>query len=189
MDATQLTPKQAAFVREYLADLDISQAAIRSEYELCSKPAGYYVYLLCDSRSGRIFYVGKGKGRRRYDHVSEAKNLRFSEGNARKHREILEILDAAGVVECPVFQDGLTESDAFALERALIRAIGKKNLTNHSSGVVTSRERFRLLLDRMRSLDAWMRIPVEPHGLWNDDAGRVAFYRKFEANLRRGVEA
>jgi len=33
---------------------------------------GYYVYLLLDPRNNKIFYVGKGKGNRLFDHISGA---------------------------------------------------------------------------------------------------------------------
>ena len=33
---------------------------------------GYYVYLLKVQRDGKIFYVGKGKGRRIFSHDDEA---------------------------------------------------------------------------------------------------------------------
>jgi hypothetical protein len=186
--ASGLAPKQAAFVREYLVDLNATQAAIRAGYELQEAPLGFYVYVLFDSRSGRIFYVGKGKGERRFAHVREARGSCVGR-NARKLRLILEIQEAGGEVECPIFSSGLNEREALALERALIAAIGKKNLTNHSSGIVSSAERFRLLQRKLRPLEEWMRIPVEPYGLWSNDTERAEFYRQIERHIQRGVEA
>ena len=33
---------------------------------------GYYVYVLVDPRTKQVFYVGKGKGNRVFDHEREA---------------------------------------------------------------------------------------------------------------------
>lgn len=39
----------------------------------------YYVYELIDSKTNKVFYVGKGQKNRMYDHVRKAKsNQRFS---------------------------------------------------------------------------------------------------------------
>lgn len=54
----------------------------------------YHVYVLIDPRDETIFYVGKGKGERALNHVTEVKQL-TAKGNtleSAKHRRIRDIL-------------------------------------------------------------------------------------------------
>jgi hypothetical protein len=55
----------------------------------------YYVYQLTDPRTGRPFYVGKGKNRRAWWHVETARKGR-STGNRAKETRIADI-HAAGL--------------------------------------------------------------------------------------------
>ncbi len=43
----------------------------------------YYVYELIDPRNSKIFYVGKGKEKRMYSHISRVKNGKIP--NKNKH--------------------------------------------------------------------------------------------------------
>jgi uncharacterized protein len=48
---------------------------------------GYYVYLLVDPQTDRVFYVGKGTGGRCFSHVREARTtVRDSKGDYEKWR-------------------------------------------------------------------------------------------------------
>lgn len=148
-----LTPKQARFVEEYLLDLSATDAACRAGFEFATKPAGFYVYLLTDPRDGRVFYVGKGKGKRMLSHQRDARRL--DSVNPRKTARILEILDAGLQVDARLFESGLDEAKALTLERTLIAAIGKQNLTNHASGIVTHEEQAKMLLSRVKPFEQW----------------------------------
>ncbi|MER3386858.1 MAG: hypothetical protein RIC81_00825 [Microcella pacifica] len=100
----------------------------------------YYVYALRDPRCGRIFYVGKGKGARINSHVIEAGNNPTSE--RAKLRTINEIESEGREVELLFLRTELGESEAFAVEQAVIDAFLADGhpLTNlvkgHDSGLL-----------------------------------------------------
>jgi len=164
----KLTPKQQRFVEEYLIDLNATQAAHRVGHELrlCSgKEKGFYVYLLTDSSSGEIFYIGKGKGKRFAAHERE---WRAAKGrNTDKLSRIDEIVQSGCQVIAYCFAESLSEALAFALEAALISAIGRDRLTNLSPGTTTLAERVtteaRLRLGNIIPFDEWCgrRNPTE----------------------------
>lgn len=154
----KLTAKQQAFVREYLIDLNATQAAIRAGYSALESPVGYYVYFLIDPRDSGIFYVGKGSGRRVKTHVAGVKRGRYD--NPKKGRRISEILAAGMSVEEWVFADGLTERNAFSLERKMIATFGRATLTNLVPGVMTEEEaaseKAKAMLALTKPYDVWM---------------------------------
>lgn len=90
----------------------------------------YYVYELRDPRSGAVFYIGKGKGRRIDAHEKEAKKGVHSP----KCDLIREIWDASLEVEKKILARYAKEEDAYAAERDLIADIGLDSLTNISPG-------------------------------------------------------
>lgn len=81
-------------------------------------PEGFYVYELIDPRTSEAFYVGKGKGRRAWVH--EADELRGSGCNAIKRERIGQIRRAGLRVEVSILADGLSEREAYRLERVQI---------------------------------------------------------------------
>ncbi|MEN9920396.1 MAG: hypothetical protein RL538_289 [Candidatus Parcubacteria bacterium] len=96
---------------------------------------GYYVYVLIDPRSKKVFYVGKGKGSRIYNHVLEAECINKNE--KLKIAKIKEIHKAGKEVLHEIVRHGLTEGEALAVEASLIDFIGLKNLTNIVDGHYT----------------------------------------------------
>lgn len=119
--------------------------------------SGYYVYLLIDPRDGQPFYVGKGKGNRAQQHEKDARAGRIV--NAAKCARILEIESLGMAVECSYVRTGLTEREAFDLERRMI-AYHKPTLTNIASGVTDKLERqklqARIMLSQLMPKDFWL---------------------------------
>ena len=154
-----LNAKQARFAKEYLMDLNATQAAIRAGYsERTAEPwMGFYVYLLIDPRSEQVFYVGKGKGRRAHVHAAMVRCGRSD--NGAKCARIAQILSAGLEVSILILEQGLTEDEAFALERELLTRLCDAGLTNMAGGVVTAREsamgRAAALRDTMLPYDTW----------------------------------
>jgi len=78
----------------------------------------YYVYILVDPRSDKkVFYIGKGKGNRVFNHAQGAiKNPKPEE----KYEIIRDILSAGGQVEYFLIKHNLSEEEAERLEASLI---------------------------------------------------------------------
>lgn len=97
----------------------------------------FYVYALVDPRDGQPFYIGKGSGRRVMAHVPN----RNSDRNAEKGARIRQIIEAGLAVEEVIVYDGLTEGEAFRIERAAILETGLENLTNIAPGNMSEADR------------------------------------------------
>lgn len=89
---------------------------------------GFYVYLYIDPRDGRVFYVGKGKGDRVLDHLSEQ---RASE----KTETIADIRRSGCEPRLEILAHGLKDEEtAFRVEAAAIDLMGLGELTNKVRG-------------------------------------------------------
>jgi hypothetical protein len=92
-----------------------------------------YVYALVDPRDGQVFYIGKGTGRRMYQHALSAKRGRGI--NAAKTRRITEIHGAGLEVDYKVLGEFQTHHEAYQAERAFIKAHKQRSaLTNANAG-------------------------------------------------------
>ena len=108
----------------------------------------YYVYVLIDPRTKKVFYVGKGKGSRIYAHVEASESVDIKE--VFKLKTIREIRAAGKDVKHVVVRHGLTESEAFVVEASLIdyiESVEKIHLTNIVSGHHTSELGIRTIED------------------------------------------
>ncbi len=98
---------------------------------------GWYVYVLRDPRTGAIFYVGKGKGDRVYQHARHAKKISGESAPQLKLQTIKDIHAAGGEVEVEIIRHGIAgEAMAYEVEAATIdtlRLVGN-DLTNLASG-------------------------------------------------------
>lgn len=89
---------------------------------------GYYVYLYVDPRTDRVFYVGKGRGRRVLSHLSDPTV-------SDKTETISGILAAGRAPRLEILAHGIRdEESAFRIEAAVIDLLGLGNLTNQVSG-------------------------------------------------------
>lgn len=91
----------------------------------------YYVYFLRDPSNKEVFYVGKGKGNRVFEHVSCAL---ADVAESDKLDRIRAIEKSGKSVEHFVLRHGLTERAAFEVEAAIIDFVGIPNLSNLQSG-------------------------------------------------------
>ncbi len=89
---------------------------------------GYYVYSLSDPKTGKVFYIGKGKGNRINHHLMGALEEKTKE--TEKIKKIREIISSQLEVELFILRHGLTEKEAFEVESTLIDFVGMDNLTN-----------------------------------------------------------
>jgi hypothetical protein len=129
---------------------------------------GFYVYVYRDPRDGAVFYVGKGKGRRAWLHLSEAQtgtghNLALS-----SRILLLQSLGTPPLVEC--VSQGLSEPDAFDMERLAI-ATHRGTAVNASEGCMSDAARRRSwardYISRQPRFRAWV-AKVRPSRLQID---------------------
>lgn len=89
----------------------------------------FYVYLLCRP-NGKPFYVGKGSGRRVFNHDSEARR----DCPCHKCRIIRKVWRQGGeIIRYTVFTTN-DEDEAYTYEQELIASYGRKNLANATDG-------------------------------------------------------
>lgn len=94
----------------------------------------YYVYLLLHPVTHQVFYVGKGTGRRMYQHLNDVKQGRLTNGVNGKLFRALHSLISSGLQ--PLYekpQENITEIEALALEAAFIDYYGIDNLCNYQA--------------------------------------------------------
>lgn len=86
----------------------------------------YYVYVYIDPRNFEEFYFGKGRGNRKYAHLSD-------NSDSKKTRRISEIKKEGLEPVIRVIAANLSEYDALLIEKTLLWKLGR-TLTNKSSG-------------------------------------------------------
>lgn len=84
---------------------------------------GYYVYALIDPFNGKIFYIGKGKGKRAYNHFLEQ-----NKDNTAKKDKIAEIYSNGDKAIVWILEHNMSEKSALDLECLLINTV--PGLTN-----------------------------------------------------------
>lgn len=94
----------------------------------------YYVYELIDPRNGLPFYVGKGKDKRVYFHLSE--NVRAKSENVKKFNKIEKIRRAGYEPQIKIVEYFQDEDDAYEYEETLIKQYGRKDIENF--GILTN---------------------------------------------------
>lgn len=104
----------------------------------CSNHNGFYVYALIDPRNDRVFYIGKGSGKRYAAHHREWVTGKIV--NAAKFNRIGEIAKAGMKPVAVCLVEGLEESVAYSLELSFIQVIGRVNLTNSMLGHRSDRD-------------------------------------------------
>lgn len=95
----------------------------------------YYVYALVDPRDNRIFYIGKGKGNRVFQHAKDTLN---ENDQSLKLDIIRSILREGKQVNLYIIRHNLTEKTALIVESTLIDLLTfrKFNKTNQLANIV-----------------------------------------------------
>jgi hypothetical protein len=89
---------------------------------------GYYVYLYTDPRSGKPFYVGKGRGQRALSHLS-------AEGESRKVNLLRELKEQGLVPQIDILAHALPDEEtALRIEASVIDLLGLDGLSNEVRG-------------------------------------------------------
>jgi hypothetical protein len=122
-----------------------------------ARKLGYYVYVLVNPLDGKIFYVGKGKGRRALAHSHDTRQSRKTETFRQK---TVRRISAAGLTHrIDILAHGLdSEEAAYRIEAAVIDLLGMPVLTNLVRGKGT-RSLGRLSLSDLVAL--YRKRPVE----------------------------
>lgn len=93
-----------------------------------ARKLGHYVYAYVDPFTDRVFYIGKGTGRRALDHLGGATNRKTE-------REIRRIRSRGAEPRVDIVVHGLPDSKmALRVEAAVIDAVGRRDLTNAVRG-------------------------------------------------------
>ena len=87
----------------------------------------YYVYVYSDPDTHKPFYVGKGKGNRVFNHLSD-------DNDNEKVAYIQKLLSKGKEPIIEILVHGVDEETAFKVEAAAIDLIGVENLTNQQRG-------------------------------------------------------
>jgi hypothetical protein len=105
-----------------------------------STEANFYVYVYKDPDTLIPFYVGKGKESRYKSHINEA--MKSENPRTHKLRKIKKILNEGKTPIIEKFQEGMTEDEAYDLEKHLISYYGRVedggSLTNVAEGGLRS---------------------------------------------------
>jgi hypothetical protein len=121
----------------------------------------FYVYTLADPWTKAVFYVGKGKGKRAWQHVHEVRRGKVN--NPAKTERIQAILKRRREPLVELVQQHMSELDALSLEERLIATL--PNLTNIDAKGLPSAGRFDLR-KWLAMVETWPNGPDFP-GMYN----------------------
>ena len=148
-----------------------------------SKP---YVYALIDTRDDAVFYVGKGRNRRMYQHELNAKSGKLGI----RHDRIRDILAAGACVECRVLAEYDTDVEAFEAEKGFIAQFD--GLTNQNAGGGGARlvgmarrnqimKQAQAMLDKLVPFERW--VPRHKESIIAVSGSCKAFYDEIKGAL------
>lgn len=123
---------------------------------VCEK-ISYYVYILKDPRTDKIFYIGKGKGNRIFQHLHCAIT-------STSQSEKLDLIREIGTdkVQHYILRHGLTEEQSLEIESACIDILGLDNLTNAVKGHDTWERGLKTVDEVVQHYDAKVISITEP---------------------------
>lgn len=131
-----------------------------------SKNDDYYVYVYIDPRNHEEFYYGKGKDRRKDAHLKDS-------SDSDKTRRIKAIKDEGLDPIIRVVARGLSESEAYLVEKTLLWKLGK-TLTNQATGNFSQKfrphDKLHVELSGFDYLEGiyYFNVGEGEHRLWSD---------------------
>jgi len=123
---------------------------------VCEKIGGY-VYVLKDPSTDKIFYIGKGKGNRVFQHILGAITSTSQSDKLDLIRKI-----GADKVQHYILRHGLTEEQSLEIESACIDILGLDNLTNTVKGHGTWERGLKTVDEVVQHYDAKVIAITEP---------------------------
>lgn len=96
----------------------------------CIEELDYYVYALVDPRTDKVFYIGKGRGNRVFDHCNFA--IQNEDAESLKLNLIREIIAEGQKVKHYILRHKLTEKESFLVESVLIDFLSYPEFNNES---------------------------------------------------------
>ncbi len=157
------------------------------------KNKDYYVYLLIDPRDNQVFYVGKGKNLRTFDHEYCAQITKEDQKND-KLKLITEIKNEGYEIKREIYSN-LTEDEAFNLEAVLITTYKNRNpqkFTNIQSGHhcnwLMIPEKYQDIFSESESYEKYITnqkiLFLNPHKSFDYDDDYETRYNKFKGGWR-----
>ncbi|MFA5152778.1 MAG: GIY-YIG nuclease family protein [Clostridia bacterium] len=119
----------------------------------------FYVYQLIDPRTKEVFYIGKGKNERMFNHVRDVKRGIGIKKNPHKYYKIKQILDSGfSDIFYNIIFTSENEQECFDKEIALIKEYGKDKLTNITDGGEGGYNQKAVDVNRLRKGKTWEEI-------------------------------
>ena len=147
------------FLQEYEFCLNIDEAQNKSGYFLSNFDKtiqDYYVYCLVNPLNKNIFYIGKGKGKRAFQHYQE-----YTKGICTNNFKYNEIESFAKYNYAPIIKiiaNNLLEEDAYKLETKLIKRFYKSitNISQNENSPNLLKREIRKIYNSMPSYKEWI---------------------------------
>lgn len=112
-----------------------------------------YVYIYSDPLTEKIFYVGKGKGNRVFDHLKDKKECE-------KVTYLNDLLNKGLIPKIEILIHGIEDDSVLRIESAIIDLLGISNLTNKQVGF-KSAEFGRMTIQQIVSSYSKQKIDIE----------------------------
>lgn len=150
----------------------------------CIEELDYYVYALVDSRTDKIFYIGKGKGNRVFDHCSFA--IKDEDAESLKLNLIREIIADGYDVRHYILRHKLSEKESLIAESILIDFLTYPEFNNESllTNIASGHHQWDRGIKKVEEIEAiydCKKIKVRP----NDHILLVSLNRTFDIARKR----